>query len=62
MFHKHKSKVLVSDTTESPFEHAMRVSKRNGNIPRQMCQTRRTRIDILTCDCGALKKFATKLD
>ena len=54
-------KGLVSYTTESAFEHALRVSG-GGGLPHQMCCTRRKRIDILTCDCGKIKKFVTKLD
>ncbi len=61
MFHKHKWKVLISDTAESAFEHALRVSG-GGTIPHQMCNTRRKRIDIVTCDCGKIKRFVTNLD
>lgn len=65
MRHVHKWKVLITETTESNFEHAIKVLKgRSGNmkVPHQMCCTRRKRIDILTCDgCGKIKRFVTNI-
>lgn len=62
-FCKHKWKVLVEKTTESTFEHALRVTEdHNGSIPHQLCHDNRKHIVIVTCEtCGKLDKTVTKL-
>lgn len=61
---QHKWKVLVEKTTESTFEHALRVTGNYNNvrIPHQLCQDRRKHIVILTCEkCGGLKEIVNNL-
>lgn len=61
---KHDWKLLSEQTTESHFEHAMRLSKgcREINIPSQMCRADRKLIQLVTCtSCGAIKKFVTEI-
>lgn len=61
---KHQWKVLVEKTTESTFEHALRVTGNyNGvRIPHQLYQDGRKHIVILTCSkCGDLKEIVNKL-
>lgn len=63
MFCKHNWKLLSSETTESSFEHAMRLMKERGatgkaTIPWQMCDTKRKLIQVFSCDkCGKIKRY-----
>ena len=65
MRHVHKWKVLITETTESSFEHAMKVLGDRADkikLTPQMSCTSRKRIDILTCDgCGKIKRFVTNI-
>jgi hypothetical protein len=61
---EHKWKVLVEKTTESTFEHALRVTGNDVGvcIPFQLCQDGRKHIVILTCEkCGCLKETVNNL-
>lgn len=63
-FCKHEWKILSETTTESRAEAAGRV---NGHIPRPLDRHDldplygKKLIQILTCKCGAIKKFVTEI-
>jgi hypothetical protein len=63
MFCKHQWEVLSETTTESQFEHAMKVAQSRGaqgsiKIPGQMSCAERKHILVVTCKkCGKIKRF-----
>lgn len=67
LFCKHNWKIISEHTTESPFEHALRVARGAGvvgrsSIPYQMCDTSRKFIQVVQCEkCGKLKRFVENI-
>jgi len=66
MFCKHDWQVLSETTTESKFEHAMKVLKPSVEgkftIPGQMSDADRKHIQVFTCSkCGKLKRFVENI-
>lgn len=67
MYCKHKWEILFQTTTESGYQHTIRVMQEAGisgsqTIPWQMCGTERKSIQILTCQlCGKVKKFVENI-
>ena len=62
LFCRHKWELISSETTESRFEHAVKILGGAQNLPWQMSCVKRNKIDILSCDsCGKLKRFVTVL-
>jgi len=59
---KHIWRLLSEVTTESKFEHSLRVLGKINSLPGQLACAKRKHIQVVVCnECGKLKRFVEVL-
>lgn len=62
LFCNHKWEILSETTTESKFEHTLKLVGKGKTIPHQMTCTDRKFIQVFHCtECGKLKRYVENI-